>query len=253
MNITFLGTGVAIPQTDRVQSGMVVEIEGKPILFDCGCGILNRIFESRYRHTDIDTVVLSHLHLDHVADVLCLIKANWLCDKNDIKVYGPVGTSEWIESLLDVYEYLQGKSNIIVIEISAGDSFTPAGLSCNISCADGMHSVPSLGYRVESGGSVMVYSGDTQPCKSIMDLSHNADILIHECSFPNGFDITNHTTPEMFVEYMNHYNPNVSILYLTHLYPHMQGHEQESVEYLKKNLKDINDVKIAADLMEITI
>lgn len=253
MNITFLGTGVAIPQTNRVQSGMIVEIEGKPILFDCGSGVLNRIFESRYQHTDIDTIFLSHLHLDHVADVLCLIKANWLCDKKNITIYGPVGTREWITGLMDVYGYLQGKSDICVAEISADDTFTLAGLNCNISCADGTHSVPSLGYRVESGGDVLIYSGDTEPCKSIMDLSHDADLLIHECSFPNEFNATNHTTPEMLVEYMNHYDPNISCLYLTHLYPQMQGHELESVEYLKKNLKYTQDIKIAADLMEIEL
>jgi ribonuclease BN (tRNA processing enzyme) len=109
MKITFLGTGVAIPQPDRVQSGMIIEMDSKPILFDCGSGVLNRIFESNYDHTDIDTIVLSHLHLDHVADVLCLIKANWLCDKTDVTIYGPKGTQQWISMLLEVYDYMQGK------------------------------------------------------------------------------------------------------------------------------------------------
>ncbi|ADI73966.1 beta-lactamase-like protein [Methanohalobium evestigatum Z-7303] len=253
MNITFLGTGVAIPQTDRVQSGIIAEIEGKPILFDCGSGILNRIFESRYNHTDIDTVVLSHLHLDHVADVLCLIKANWLCDKTNITIYGPEGTNEWMTGLLKIYGYLQGKSDTNIIEVSAGDTFTPDGVNCKITCSKGVHSVPSLGYRIESGGSTIVYSGDTEPCKSIMDLSQDADLLIHECSFPCGFEVTYHTTPDMLDGYINYYNTNVSCLYLTHLYPQMQGHEQESIEYLKNNLKIVQGIEIATDLMKIKV
>ena len=76
MEITFLGTGVAIPQKGRVQSGVLVEFEEKPLLIDCGSGVLNRILEAGVRHTEIDTVLLSHLHLDHVADLLCLVKAN---------------------------------------------------------------------------------------------------------------------------------------------------------------------------------
>lgn len=253
MKITFLGTGVAIPQPGRVQSGMIIEIDSKPILFDCGGGVLNRIFESSYEHTDIDTIVLSHLHLDHVADVLCLIKANWLCDKTDVTIYGPKGTQQWISMLLEVYDYMQGKVDISVTEIAAGEVFTPDGVSCKITCASGVHSVPSLGYRIQSGGATVVYSGDTEPCEPIMDLCSDVDVLIHECSFPIGFEVTNHTTPDMLAGYMDEHGlkNTVDRLYLTHLYPHMQGHERESVELLQQYFK--GGARVASDLLEIEV
>ena len=255
MKITFLGTGVAIPQPNRVQSGMIIEIDSKPILFDCGGGVLNRIFESSYEHTDIDTIVLSHLHLDHVADVLCLIKANWLCDKTDVTIYGPKGTQQWISGLLEVYDYMQGKVDISVTEVAAGEMFTPDGVNCNITCASGVHSVPSLGYRIESGGATVVYSGDTEPCDSIMDMCGDGgvDVLIHECSFPIGFEVTNHTTPDMLAGYIGEHcrEINVDRLYLTHLYPHMQGHEGESVELLQQYFK--GGARVASDLLEIEV
>ncbi len=74
MEITFLGTGVAIPQKDRVQSGILVRLEEKPLLIDCGSGVLSRFPEAGVSHTEVDTVLLSHLHLDHVADLHPLIK-----------------------------------------------------------------------------------------------------------------------------------------------------------------------------------
>ena len=46
MEITFLGTGVAIPQKGRVQSGVLVRLEEKPLLIDCGSGVLNRFPEA---------------------------------------------------------------------------------------------------------------------------------------------------------------------------------------------------------------
>jgi len=255
MKITFLGTGVAIPQPDRVQSGMIIEIDSKPILFDCGGGVLNRIFESGYEHTDIDTIVLSHLHLDHVADVLCLIKANWLCDKTDVTIYGPKGTQQWISMLLEVYDYMQGKVDISVTEVAAGEVFTPDGVSCKITCASGVHSVPSLGYRIQSGGATVVYSGDTEPCDPIMDLCSNddVDVLVHECSFPIGFVVTNHTTPDMLAGYMVEHGKGINVdrLYLTHLYPQMQGHEGESVELLQQYFK--GGARVASDLLEIEV
>ncbi|MCL7410956.1 MAG: MBL fold metallo-hydrolase [Methanosarcinaceae archaeon] len=255
MKITFLGTGVAIPQPERVQSGMIIEIDSKPILFDCGGGVLNRIFESSYNHTDIDTIVLSHLHLDHVADVLCLIKANWLCDRTDVTIYGLKGTQQWISSLLGIYDYMQGKVNINVTEVAAGEVFTPDGVNCSITCASGVHSVPSLGYRIESGGATVVYSGDTEPCNPIMGLCSyvDVDVLVHECSFPIGFEVTNHTTPDMLAGYIGEHCREINIdrLYLTHLYPHMQGHERESVKLLQQYFK--GGARLASDLLEIEV
>nr|WP_048063502.1 MBL fold metallo-hydrolase [Methanococcoides burtonii] len=248
MKITFLGTGVAIPQKDRVQSGVLIEYGENKVLFDCGGGILNRIFESGVLHTEIDTIVLSHLHLDHVADVMCLLKANWLCEKLDAVIYGPVGTQEWLGRLMAIYPYMKVKVNVEVREVVAGEEFE-LSQGCNVRCTDGIHSVPSLGYRVEHDGEVVVYSGDTEPCDSIMKLAQGADMLIHECSFPLDFPMTNHATPDMLRPYLE--NSDISKVYLTHLYPHMQGHEKETLEYIKEKYE--GEVHIASDLMTVEL
>lgn len=118
MEITFLGTGVAIPQKNRVQSGMLVRLEEKPLLVDCGSGVLNRFPETGISHTEVDTVLLSHLHLDHVADLHPLIKANWLRGNTSMKVYGPEGTEEWFSKVIDAYEYLQEEVDVDIIELA---------------------------------------------------------------------------------------------------------------------------------------
>ena len=86
MKITFLGTGVAIPTAERVQSGLLID-DKFPILFDCGGGILHRIAQAGYNHSDIDTVFFTHHHLDHDSDFIALVKANWLRNKNEINIY----------------------------------------------------------------------------------------------------------------------------------------------------------------------
>ncbi len=240
---------MAIPQAGRVQSGILMDI-GRPVLFDCGSGVLNRILESGHAPMDIDTIVLTHLHLDHVADVLSLLKANWLCDRNEATLYGPVGTQAWMAGLLDVYGYMQGKLNLELIEVAPGESFTPEGCDCEITSAAGVHSVPSLGYRVEYGGRSVVYSGDTEPCPAIMKLAEDADVLIHECSFPLGFEVDCHTTPDMLAGYLERY-VHPGRVYLTHLYPHMQGHESEALRYLQDRF-DI-EVQIATDLLVVDV
>ncbi len=246
MKVQLLGTGVGIPQRGRAQSGLIMEIDEKPILFDCGCGVLQRIFESGYRHTDIDTIVLSHLHLDHVSDVPGLLKANWLCDVLDTTIYGPAGTQRWLDRVFNTYDYMKGKMNIEVKELQPGDSFSIGDTT--IRCAAGVHSVPSLGYRVEDEA-VVVYSGDTQPCESIMELGKECDLMIHECSFPVDFEVTFHTTPSTLRPLLK--NSGIKKLYLTHLYPQMQGKEQEAIDFLKKAFD--GEVHIGCDLEVIKL
>ena len=146
---------------------------------------------------------------------------------------------------------MQCKVDINVIEMSAGNTVTPEGTGCSITSAEGVHSVPSLGFRIGSGDSTVVYSGDTEPCTSIMNLGSGADVLIHECSFPAGFDVTNHTTPDSLAGSLDGDATGIKKLYLTHLYPQMQGHEQESVEIIKQHFAGY--VQIASDMMEIEV
>lgn len=248
MKVQFLGTGVGIPQPDRVQSGFVVEPEdGGMLLFDCGAGILQQLFESGRDPLAVDAIVLSHLHLDHVSDVLPLLKSRWLCDQPKCRIIGPDGTREWLDRLFGAYTYLQGRFDLSIKELKPGGQMDLEGL--HLSCAAGIHSIPSLGYRLEEKTSVLAYSGDTEPCDSIMELAKGADLLIHECSFPLNFMITNHTTPDMLVPYLK--TPDIDSLYLTHLYPHMQGHEKEALECIRRDYR--GDVGIATDLMSLEI
>jgi ribonuclease Z len=44
-----------------------------------------------------------------------------------------------------------------------------------------------FGIRFEAEGKVISFSGDTAPCESMVKLAMNADLLIHECTFPESF------------------------------------------------------------------
>ncbi len=251
MELTFLGTGVGIPQADRVQSGVLVDTGDSLLLFDCGCGVLGRIYESGYEHKDLNAIIITHLHLDHVGDILALLKANWLIGRTDMQIYGPQGTKDWYAKTMEVYDYLKGRFNVEITELSPEDKFSPEDSDCTIRCAKTAHTDSSLAYRVEQKRKSLVYTGDTEPCEEVMGLSEGADVLIHECSFPLGFPMTNHTTPDMFTLMLEEHPLDVKEIYLTHLYPQMQGHEREAVYHIKKYFE--GKVTIAKDLMNLKI
>ena len=251
MKIRFLGTGVGIPQVGRVQSGLIMEMDGKPVLFDCGCGVLGRIAEAGYDHTDIDNIVLTHLHLDHVGDVLALLKANWLVGKTDMRIFGPKGTQEWFGKVMETYDYLKDRFEVEITELTGGERFTPEGIDCSITCTPTVHSTPSLAYRVECENKAAIYTGDTEPSEPVFRFAGGADVMIHECSFPLGFEMTMHTTPDMFTDVLDHVTLDVRKLYFLHLYPQMQGHEQEAVDHIKQHFD--GEVIIASDLMKVEV
>lgn len=251
MEITFLGTGVALPQKNRVQSGIIAEVEGRPLLFDCGCGVLNRIHEAGFEHTAVDTIVLSHLHLDHVSDVLGLLKANWLAGKTWARIYGPRGTEEWFAAQEDSYGYFMDKLEVDIREISPGEEFTPAGFECEVLAGKADHSIRSLAYRLNCADGDIAISGDTAPSRNVLDLAAGTDLLVHECSYPLGGNADIHTTPDALAELLVDYREDIGTLCLTHFYPAMQGHENEAATYLEAYFD--GEIIIAEDLMRLEV
>ncbi|KAF5418566.1 MAG: Ribonuclease Z [Candidatus Methanogaster sp.] len=245
IEITLIGTGVAMPQPHRVQSGILVNLDS-PVLFDCGSGVLPRLLN----YASIEYMFITHLHLDHVADVMSLIKAKWLSGSYDLRIYGPSGTREWLSRVFDAYPYMSDRMNLEVFELADQDRVSIGRYE--VICAKTAHGMPSLGYGIaDAGGRVrVVYSGDTEPVKSIALLASGADLLIHECSFPDSVpDVTNHTTPRTLGGMMA--GVAVGRIILTHLYPHTVGHEDEMVATVHKYCGC--DVTIGSDMETVVL
>jgi ribonuclease BN (tRNA processing enzyme) len=68
-----------------------------------------------------------------------------------------------------------------------------------------------------SSGKSFVYSGDTGPCSEIVDLARGTDLLILECSFPDGDDLEGHLTPSQAGQIAR--SAGVNKLLLVHFYP----------------------------------
>src|SRR5512136_2441331 len=96
LKVTLLGTGVGIPQPGRSQAAVLLEND-LPLLLDCGAGTLLRLEQAGMGLEALDTVVLTHLHLDHVSDLLALANARYLSDLPGLDIWGPEGTQNYLE------------------------------------------------------------------------------------------------------------------------------------------------------------
>lgn len=66
LNMLFLGSGSAFTVGDNnYQSNMILNLNGKNLLVDCGTDIRFSMYEQGLSFNDIDAVYISHLHGDH--------------------------------------------------------------------------------------------------------------------------------------------------------------------------------------------
>jgi ribonuclease BN (tRNA processing enzyme) len=80
------------------------------------------------------------------------------------------------------------------------------------------HLPGSVGYRIEfKDGRSMAISGDTDYCQNIIDLAFEVDLLVLECSFPDGKKVEGHLTPSLAGRIA--LESQCKKLLLTHFYP----------------------------------
>jgi ribonuclease BN (tRNA processing enzyme) len=230
MRVTFLGTGSAMPAGDRTQTGLLVESDDDTLLVDCGSGVLGALAATDAGYEAADSVLLTHHHLDHVADLMPLVKARWLAGAEHLTVVGPDGTESLLKGLFDVHDYLRGRVDLTVREVGPG-SFEAAGFE--VEAVETVHSMYCLAYRFSHAGgdAEFCFSGDSEATDAIADLADGAAVLAHDCSFPDGVDVSNHPTPRALGEALA--GREIGQVYLTHLYPHTRGKEREMVESVR--------------------
>ncbi|SIR22396.1 Ribonuclease BN, tRNA processing enzyme [Haladaptatus litoreus] len=243
MRVTFLGTGSAMPTGERFQTGLVVEDDGNRLLVDCGSGVLHRLQQSGIGYENISTVLLTHHHVDHVSDLLPLLKARWLSGEEHLEVVGPKGTKALLDGLLSVHDYLDGRVELQIREVGAQE-FSVAGF--DVEGFEARHSMPCLAYRF---GDDFTFSGDSEAFSGLTTFADGCSVLVHDCSFPDEVDVANHPTPTQLGEALS--GVDIERVYLTHLYPHTDGKHEAMVSSVAKNYD--GDVRFAEDLFSVEI
>ncbi|WP_290812116.1 MBL fold metallo-hydrolase [Halovivax sp.] len=243
MQITFLGTGSAMPTGDRYQAGILVQEDDRTVLVDCGSGVLHRLQQSGVGYEAVSTVLLTHHHLDHVADLMPLMKARWLAGEEHLEIVGPQGTKGLVDGLLSVHEYMQDRLDLRVREVVAGE-FSVAGF--DVEAYETRHSLPCLAYRFDDR---FTFSGDSEAFAGLANFADGCAILAHDCSFPDDVDVSNHPTPSELGEALA--GTEIGRLYLTHLYPHTQGRQEEMRRSVAEHFD--GDVRFAEDLQRVSV
>jgi ribonuclease BN (tRNA processing enzyme) len=220
LRLTVLGSGTIVPSLRRQPAGYLVEGVGARVLLDCGSGTLRRLLQAGTHPDEVDLILVSHTHLDHTSELpLLLFSARYAPAprRRPLRLAGSAGFVEHLRGLENLYgEGLAAAGYERAVETLREGEGTRAG-GLEIRCARAQHIPSSLAFRLEEGSASLVYTGDTEYCRSVVDLARGCDLLLCECSFPDGSPAKLHLTPSEAGRIAA--EAGARRLLLTHFYP----------------------------------
>jgi ribonuclease BN (tRNA processing enzyme) len=175
MKAVFLGTNGWYSTAIGNTSCVLLDTENYYVVFDAGDGLYKL---NKYVHVDKPIILfLSHLHLDHIIGFHVLNKFRF---SQGIAIYGYEGTGEGLRIVGHPYTapLNQLPTKVTVHNLTEGKHYQPFPFTCKLL----VHADQCLGYRIELDKKTIAYCTDTGICKSIYELTDNADLLITECS-----------------------------------------------------------------------
>jgi ribonuclease BN (tRNA processing enzyme) len=260
----------------RAGSSYIVLVGGRPrILVDAGPGAFLRIGELGLDLARVDTVLLTHLHIDHSGDLAAFFNARALTSDRPIayRVFGPDGaglfpkTSRFVDLLVGDHGAFAYQKTF-----GADESFAVRDLAIPLESAltklvdeDGLvveeiathhGDCPSVAYRISYKSVLVVFSGDmdASALPNLVQLAKSADLLIFNCAVldPPGspsqlYDL--HTPPRQIGEAAR--ASGVKGLLLSHLAPDVEGQKAAVLKSIRASY--LGPVAFASDKLTVPV
>ena len=223
--VTFAGCGDAFGSGGRFNTCFVVDVEGLRYAIDFGATSLVALKQVDILHSSFDVVVISHIHADHCSGIPSMLLDSMLAAKRTkpLIIAGPKDTEQ---RLRDMMESMLPGSNIMVPKFDL--SFVEMELHQPNKVGEHMIVTPypadhtpkthPTSLRIEAGGKIVAYSGDTAWTEHVTKVSDGADLFICESYFYEK-PIRFHLNYPDVVEHWDEFNAKRIIL--THMGPEM--------------------------------
>jgi ribonuclease Z len=255
IRVTILGSGDPWIRRSQASGSLLVEVgnaEKDFYFFDLGSGALANFDALGLPVESTTKVFLSHLHADHIGDIPGLLGSLAKVGRVDpVEIWG--GGSEDPAMGLAAFVDHMGKA-------LAWDTASVRGVRPSTGFAAIAHEIPfdrpdtiydrngvtissfpaihglsgAVGYSIAYAGRKVVFSGDTRPCRHVVEAAAGADLLIHECfqspavfSRATGLPLETavnltrlaHTVPEQMGKILDRTQPRMGALWHLDLTP----------------------------------
>jgi ribonuclease BN (tRNA processing enzyme) len=210
--VQILGSGGPIAEGSRAGSSAIVWIGGKAaVLVDAGSGAFVRYGEAGINFADHRAVLITHFHADHVSDLDAILNSGGFSDRSKpLTLIGPAGSEDFpgmtdhLRALFDAksgaFRYLSGyldgnfgRPKLLPVDINTKGKPTPYVdpiIDLKITPIPVEHGVvPALAYLIETGGKVIVFSGDQNDMSDNFEAAlkgRKPDLLVAHNVIPEG-------------------------------------------------------------------
>ena len=205
-----LGAGTPTPTPHRFGSAFAVQVGGEYLMFDCGPAATHKLVKMGIFPTQVDYLFFTHHHFDHDVDYPCFLLCRWdqsVGKEQTLQVFGPTLTQTLTERIIGeqgvfAHDWKARVNHPLsqrvfvnrggtlprkpphVLAKDVGPGPVHRGREWAVSAAPAEHVQPwldSLAYRLDSAEGSIVFTGDTQPCRSVVDLARGADMMLCMC------------------------------------------------------------------------
>lgn len=178
MKLTALGVWGGYPTRDAGTTSYLLQSEeGFNLLVDAGSRAVTEL-EHELSPNDLDAIILSHYHEDHIADLGALRQYRQLqtVKPEVLPIYGHQENAYEFSKLS-----LENVSEGIAYDVENGTSVGPF----DIQFLKTVHPVICYAMRIveRATGQVLIYTGDTGYFAELVDFSKDADILLADVYF----------------------------------------------------------------------
>ena len=187
MEVTFLGTGAAF-SPHAYNAAILID---RTILMDAGAPLTVHLPKVGVALDEPRAVMLSHFHADHTFGLAWLILGRVLHheDTPPLTVFGPAGSTAYLERLLDfawgeeMRRYSWERLKLTVHELSGGDAFAVDGSPSRAYRMRHASRLDCLGFTMERNGVRLGYSGDAEMSAELEALVAASDHVITEMTY----------------------------------------------------------------------
>lgn len=276
LGLFVLGSGGPRP-FGRAGTSYLVEVDGTPrVLIDAGPGAFLRLGEVNVSLEQVDTVLLTHLHIDHTGDLPAMLLARGLTARAPsirLSVFGPSGagqfpnTSRFVSLLFEKggaweYEKTFGSDETLravdlAIDLKSAQRQIAEIGGMRISAIATHHGdCPSVAYKIDYQGQSIVFSGDMDPSAlpNLVKLARGCNLLVFHCVVldPPGSPAqlyALHTPPKQIGEAAR--DAGARQLLLSHIAPAIEDASQPVLSSIKAAYK--GPVSFAQDKQRVAL
>jgi ribonuclease BN (tRNA processing enzyme) len=188
VHVRFLGSGDAFGSGGRLQASILIESGGFHALLDCGTTTLIGMKRAAIDPAIVDVILVSHLHGDHFGGIpFFLLDAQFSKRLRPLVVAGPPGLSERLRQAMEVFfpgsSKVERKFETKVVEMPEERPTSLGALAATPYGVRHPSGAPAYALRLEIGGRVLAYSGDTEWTEALPRAARDSDLFICEAYF----------------------------------------------------------------------